>query len=254
MIRIDPPGTLCQTAAVVDMLARDATTFVDVGCGSGSISRELCRRGLTGLGIDASAEAVVVARATLAAYIDAGRCDVMQGDVHVVRGAPRDVGVSLMVAEHLHDDAAFVRAVARLVKPGGQVIIGVPGRKDRWGYEDDVVGHLRRYERDDLARLLHDAGLEHVRVWSVSVPVANLLFHLGSRLVRRHTTGEIAAQSASDQTATSGIREIPWKTVFPSWCAWVLNRRTLAPLFLLQRVFYRSSLGLTLLGEGRVPR
>lgn len=254
MIRLDPPGTFCQTAAVIDMLDRDAKTFADVGCGSGSISRELCRRGLTGVGIDFSAEAVDVTRAMLAPQIDAGHYEVMQGDVHEVRSDARDVAISMMVAEHIRDDAAFVRAIARLVKPGGQVIIGVPGRKDHWGYEDEVVGHLRRYERADLERLLSDAGLTEIKVWSVAVPVANLLFHLGNRLVQRSTSDEIAALSAQEQTDTSGIREIPWKTIFPRWCRLILNRWTLAPLFLLQRAFYRSALGITLLGQGRVPR
>jgi hypothetical protein len=160
----------------------------------------------------------------------------------------------MMVAEHVPDDTGFVRTVAALVKSGGQVIIGVPGRRDRWGYEDEVVGHLRRYERDDLERLLRAAGLEDVRVWSAAVPVANLLFHVGNRMVRRGTNADVESQPAERQTETSGIREIPWKTVFPRWCGLLLNRYALYPLFVLQRLFYRSSLGITLIGSGRVPR
>lgn len=254
MIRLDPPGTFCQTAAVWDLLDRDAKTFADVGCGGGSTSRELCRRGLHGLGIDLSGEAVEVAREALAPYIAEGRYRVVHGDAREVASPRVDAAVSMMVAEHVPDDTAFVRTVASLVKPGGQVIIGVPGRRDRWGYEDEVVGHLRRYERDDLERLLRAAGLEDVRVWSVAVPVANLLFHVGNRMVRRGTDAEVAAQSAQRQTESSGIREIPWKTVFPRWCGLLLNRYTLYPLFVLQRLFYRSSLGITLIGSGRVPR
>jgi SAM-dependent methyltransferase len=255
MIRLDPPGTFCQIAAVWDLLDRDARTFADVGCGTGSTSRELCRRGLNGLGVDLSSEAVEIARETLAPYIAEGRYRVVHGTAsEVVSAPPVDAAVSMMVAEHMPDDLAFVRSVAALVRPGGQVIIGVPGRRDRWGYEDDVVGHLRRYERDDLQRLLLAAGLEDVKVWSVAVPVANLLFHAGNRLVRRGTPAEVASQAGQEQTESSGIREIPWKTVFPRWCALLLNRYTLAPLIVLQRLFYRSSLGITLAGSGRVPR
>jgi hypothetical protein len=134
----------------------------------------------------------------------------------------------MMVAEHIADDVSFVRTLSSFVRPGGQVIVGVPGRRDRWGYEDEVAGHLRRYERQDLRHLLQAAGLDDVEVWSVSVPVANVLFHLGNRLVRRATTGESEAATPAEQTATSGIREIPWKTVFPRWCGLLLNRYTLA--------------------------
>jgi 2-polyprenyl-3-methyl-5-hydroxy-6-metoxy-1,4-benzoquinol methylase len=253
MIRLDPPGTFCQTAAVCDMLDRAAKTFIDVGCGSGSLSRELCRRGLSGVGVDLSADAIAVARAELAPQIASGRYRAVCTVVGELETEPVDVGISMMVAEHVADDLGFVRDVASRVRPGGQVIIGVPGRRDRWGYEDEVVGHLRRYERADLERLLRTANLEDVKVWSAAVPVANLLFHVGNRLVRRGTDAAVESQSAAEQTGSSGIREIPWKTVFPRWCGLLLNRFTLYPLFLLQRLFYRSSLGVTLIGSGRVP-
>ena len=55
-----------------------------------------------------------------------------------------------------------------------------------------------------------------------------------------------------EQTELSGIREIPFKTVFPAWFRLILNRVTLYPLFILQRLFYRTNLGLTLLAVGRV--
>jgi SAM-dependent methyltransferase len=251
MIRLDPPGTFCQSAAVWDFIDRAARTFVDVGCGAGSTSRELCRHGLTGIGVDRSPDAVAVTRATLAKEIAAGRYRVVEADVAAL-DEDVDVAVSLMVAEHVEDDLAFVRSVARLVRRGGQVIVGVPGRRDHWGCEDEVVGHLRRYEREDLERLLRAAGLAEVEVRSVAVPVANLLFRLGNRAVRRGTHADVVRQAKREQTDTSGIRAIPWKTVFPRWCGIVLNRWTLAPLFILQRFFYRSSLGLTLIGSGRV--
>jgi hypothetical protein len=92
-----------------------------------------------------------------------------------------------------------------------------------------------------------------VEVWSLSVPVANALFHLGTLLVRRATAAETLRQSRREQTATSGIREVPFKTVFPPWLRLVLNPVALAPLFWLQRRFYRTALGLTLLGSGRMP-
>ena len=254
MIRIDPPGTFCQVAAVRDLLDRDARTFIDVGCGMGSVSAALCRHGLTGVGIDTSTEAVAIAKANLREHIRAGRFCLAVADVHDLAAEERDVAVSLMVVEHLHDDRAFVRAVASHARPGGQVIIGAPGRRDHWGFEDEVVGHLRRYELADLDRLLRDAGLEDVTVWSVAVPVANVLHHLGNRLVRRSTAVAVHEQSRGEQTETSGIREVPWKTVFPRWCRLLLNPFVLSPLFVLQRAFYRTSLGITLIGAGRRPQ
>ena len=132
-------------------------------------------------------------------------------------------------------------------------MVAVPGRRDRWGPEDETVGHLRRYDYDDLRKTFEASGLRDVKVLSVAVPIANLLFHVSNFMVRRSQT-EMAKvnQSARDQTESSGVREIPWKTVFPSWCRFLLNRVTLYPLFVLQRLFYPTNLGLTMLGLGRV--
>ena len=98
---------------------------------------------------------------------------------------------------------------------------------------------------------MRQAGLTDVTVWSVAVPVANLLFRLGNLTLRR--SGEVGKRQLSklEQTKTSGIREIPFKTVFPTWFRLVLNRTTLYPLFLLQRAFYSTNLGLTMIAFGR---
>ena len=48
------------------------------------------------------------------------------------------------------------------------------------------------------------------------------------------------------------IRDSPWKTVFPAPFKLLLNRVTLFPLFVIQRFFYRSKMGITMLGFGKV--
>jgi hypothetical protein len=40
----------------------------------------------------------------------------------------------------------------------------------------------------------------------------------------------------------------------PAWAKIVLNRYALYPLFVVQRLFYGTGLGVTMLGLGRVPR
>lgn len=255
MMRLDPPGALCQIQAVCDRLGSDAHgTVLEAGCGAGGLLAALCRRGFTGIGVEPSQEAIRIAEHTLEPYLRSGSCRLLQAaleDLGPEIGSV-DVGLSMMTIEHLEDDVGFVRRLAGFVHDGGAVLIGVPGRRDRWGFEDEAVGHLRRYEREDLARVMRAAGLVEVEVWSVSVPIANLLFHLGNLLVRRATSQETLRQSRREQTETSGIRAVPFKTVFPSWFRLVLNPTALAPLFWMQRRFYRTDLGLTLLGFGRV--
>jgi SAM-dependent methyltransferase len=164
-----------------------------------------------------------------------------------------DLAISYMVMEHVEDDTGFLEAIARFVKPGGTLIIAVPGRRDCWSLEDETVGHLRRYDRGDLDAVLRKANLDAVSVWSVGVPTINMLFKISLRMVARSVaeTSKVGL-SPRQQTETSGIREIPWKTVFPSWVRIILNRVTLYPLFVVQRWFYRTNLGVVMMGMGRV--
>jgi SAM-dependent methyltransferase len=256
MVRMAPPGTLCQNQAVLELVEQSgASTFCEIGPGAGDISASLCRRGLRGTGIELSPTAAAAARDLLAADIQAGRYHLVEGDFARIDdlGSSIDLALSLMVMEHVKDDAAFVGRMVRLVRPGGTVIVGVPARMDRWGIEDETAGHFRRYDRKDLERMLIDAGLQRVDVRSVSVPVANLTFHVSNFLIDRAGERRKLQLSQEQRTESSGIRDIPFKTVFPAPFKLVLNPISMYPFFLLQRLFYRSGLGLTLLASGRRP-
>jgi len=167
-------------------------------------------------------------------------------------GEKFDVGLSMMVMEHVKNHVGFLKRIVDFVEPGGHVIVAVPGRRDRWGIEDKTVGHLRRYDRNDLVETFVSAGLTDVTVWSVAVPVANLLFHFSNFFIRNSSEMDKLAQPARKQTETSGVRDIPWKTAFPPSFKLILNRVTLFPLFVIQRLFYGSNLGLTMIACGKV--
>ena len=255
LVKIDPPGSWCQYEAVLEMISHaGGKTFLEVGCGPGSLSSRLCANGWQGVGIDFSPTAIAEAKINLDEYIQDGRYRLIHGDIFDVDlGEEKfDVGLSMMVMEHVTNHVGFVKRIVDFIKPGGHVIVGVPGRRDRWGIEDETVGHLRRYDRGDLKETLVSAGLSDVTVWSVAVPTANLLFHFGNFFIRNSPEVDKVKQSAREQTETSGVREIPWKTVFPSSFKLILNRTTLYPLFVLQRLFYNSNLGLTMIARGKV--
>jgi SAM-dependent methyltransferase len=255
-VPIDPPGQWCYYEAIYEVINKwggGAKTFIEVGVGTGVLSRQLCDRGYAGLGIEFSEEATALAQHAMADHLAAGRYHLIEDDLFNVQpdGRRYSLGLSMLVMEHVADDVGFVRRIAEFVEPSGLVVIAVPGRRDRWGIEDETVGHLRRYDRSDLERVLTEAGLKDVQVWSVAVPVANVLFHAGNLLVRLSGETRKTQLSKVDQTKTSGIREIPFKTMFPSWFKLVLNRTTLFPLFVLQRLFYRTNLSVTMIAFGR---
>ena len=103
---------------------------IDVGCGPvGALPILAELVGPTGavVGMDASAEALAQARATLD---QAGLTAValVQADINaggpdaVAAGMPFDLAVCRLVLMHQADPAATLRAVARLVRPGGRIV------------------------------------------------------------------------------------------------------------------------------------
>ncbi|HET8684030.1 MAG TPA: methyltransferase domain-containing protein [Micromonosporaceae bacterium] len=72
--------------------------------------------------------------------------------------------VSYNVLEHIDDDVTALRSMARLVRPGGAVVLIVPAFPFALGPVDIATGHVRRYTRKTLSAALTDAGLAIERI------------------------------------------------------------------------------------------
>lgn len=134
---------------------------LDIGADNGVISYLLRRRGGRWASADLDPHAVESIRR------------LVREDVHQLDGsstpfpdAAFDQVVVVDYLEHIPDDAAFADELARIVAPGGSVIINVPHIKPRSlvnrlrhaiGLTDEWHGHLRPgYREEDLRRLLGD--------------------------------------------------------------------------------------------------
>lgn len=62
--------------------------------------------------------------------------------------------------EHIPDDEAVMREVARVLAPGGHVFVSVPAYQFLYANNDRVAQHQRRYTRGRLAGVFRQAGLE----------------------------------------------------------------------------------------------
>lgn len=152
---------------------------IDVGCGSGGNASVLRDLGWDVTGVEHSPVAARLAR---------------ERGLHVVRGDARalpmpagsvDLYMSTDAWEHIDDDVAVAREAARVLRPGGALLVAVPSGMDLWSGHDVALGHLRRYDRAGLTGLVEGAGLEvvDVRSWNVLLrPVA--------RMRRRHNDAE----------------------------------------------------------------
>lgn len=75
-----------------------------------------------------------------------------------IADATQDFIYTLNVLEHIADDRAAARELYRMLKPGGRLLVYVPAFPVLYSAMDRKVGHLRRYRREALVKLLREAG------------------------------------------------------------------------------------------------
>lgn len=127
--------------------------ILEVGSGTGANLPVL-----NGLGVrqvvacDYSVDALRYGRGvTPAVRVDACRLPFVSGSFDVVLAAD--------VIEHIDDDRTALEEIARVLKPGGHLVLTVPAFPALWGPQDVVAHHRRRYRRSPLLGLLAAAGV-----------------------------------------------------------------------------------------------
>jgi len=81
-------------------------------------------------------------------------------DLSAVPDETYDYIFTLNVLEHIEDDQAALRDLARKLKPGGRLMIYVPAFQVLFSSMDRAVGHYRRYRLTDLSKKVSSAGFE----------------------------------------------------------------------------------------------
>jgi 2-polyprenyl-6-hydroxyphenyl methylase/3-demethylubiquinone-9 3-methyltransferase len=107
----------------------EGLTLLDIGCGGGLLSEPMARLGFAVTGVDASEENVGVARQHAGEFglsIDysAATAEALLADA----AGPFDLVLNMEVIEHVADPGAYLRDTARLVAPGGLMILATLNR------------------------------------------------------------------------------------------------------------------------------
>ena len=112
-------------------MGQDRVAVLDIGCGGGIAAEALARDGLVVSGVDASPEAVGVARthaasSGLAVDYRTGLAEDLQA-----AGERFPVITALEIIEHVPDQEAFVATLASLLDPGGMLFVSTLNRTFR---------------------------------------------------------------------------------------------------------------------------
>ena len=165
-LRQDMFGRSSQLQALPAFLD-DRWTVGDLGCGTGQVAAALAPFVTRVIAVDRSADMLQAARRRVR---EMPNVDVRRGDLEAlpIPDEELDAATLLLVLHHLPDPAAALREAARVLKPGGRLVISDMLPHDREEYRHQM-GHVwLGLSEDQLRRLLGAAGFGSVRL----VPLA----------------------------------------------------------------------------------
>lgn len=159
--------------------------LLDIGTGTGGLLEALAPRIASGLGIDASRAMLALARARLARE-GLAHCTVRQGDMYRLPfpDAAFDTVTLQMVLHYAEDPAAALAEAARVLRPGGRLVVVDLAAHDRADLAARLAHRWQGFSDPDLRDFLDAAGLVPgeaaavpgplpVRLWPALRPAAS---------------------------------------------------------------------------------
>ena len=153
---------------------RQGEVIVDIGCGAAHLCEEIARAGARVIGVDPS-DAMLEAARGRCADMDAVTFQTGTADALGLPDASADGAVSVQVFEYLSDIPAGLAEAARVVRPGGRLVVGDihfgtlvwatddPARHDR--IVDIYAGHCATGRAPEIVRAgLAEAGFGDIRI------------------------------------------------------------------------------------------
>ncbi|GJD30443.1 2-methoxy-6-polyprenyl-1,4-benzoquinol methylase, mitochondrial [Methylobacterium adhaesivum] len=167
-------------AAVLDVLgSRPIHNLIDLGTGTGRMLGLLADRATRATGLDSSHAMLSVARANLE-RAGLSRVDLRQGDIHAPpfgRGS-FDLVLVHQVLHYLDDPARALREAARLVAPGGRLLV-VDFAPHGLEFLRETQAHRRLgFAPEQVTGWLNDAGLSTVTTRDLAPPPAEAAHQL----------------------------------------------------------------------------
>jgi ArsR family transcriptional regulator len=160
MRALDLPAQTVEMTLLSLLPERGLGRLVDIGTGTGRLLELLAPRIDSGIGIDASKAMLALARARLA-RAGLSHCAVRQADMYrlPLADAACDTAVMHMVLHYAEDPAGAVAEAARVLRPGGRLVIVDLAAHDRADLAERHAHRWPGFSADAMGLVLRMAGL-----------------------------------------------------------------------------------------------
>jgi SAM-dependent methyltransferase len=195
-------------------LAHGPAQILDAGCGTGGLIKHLgsVNAGWRLSGLDFSPRACELARLRTDA-------EIVQGSITALpmADASLDAVVSADVVCQVEDGGLALREFARVLRPGGIMVLNVPAGMWLWSYHDDTCETKHRYTRRELAILAGAAGLQ-VHFSSYANCLSLPLFVARRKVFRpTHPTSDVRLYPAPVEAIFSGMARLEFAWMKLGW-------------------------------------
>lgn len=148
-----------------------------------------------------------------------------------------DYLLAFEVLEHIEDDFQALQHWSQFLKSDGRIIISVPAHKNKFSKIDELVGHVRRYEKSELFNLLSITGYKNIKIVNYGYPISELSRYVSTKILKNENS-----------TQSTSIEERNLKSSYsrPAVISRHIARipeNTFTIFKYIQRFFYRYDLG-----------
>ena len=148
-------------------LASSSWTVGDLGCGTGQVSAALAPFVERVIAVDASAAMLQAAKKRLHGF---DNIELRRGDLEAlpVDDARLDAATLMLVLHHVPEPEKAIAEVARVLKPGGRLLLVDMQPHDRDSYRQQM-GHVwLGFSDDHIRRILSESGFDAIRIVPLS--------------------------------------------------------------------------------------
>lgn len=143
-----------------------------------------------------------------------------------------DYLLAFEVLEHIEDDLAALKEWSQFLAKGKKLIVSVPAHQKKFSTSDEFVGHIRRYEKADLFKLLENAGYYNIKIINYGFPLTGISRIVGNKIIAKDdSASKLSIEERNLRSSYSSPQII-------SQCLSYISDDLYLPFKYIQRWFY----------------